>query len=219
MPNPTAVIFDNDGLLLDTESVWTRGEAALFERRGREFTLAHKQELVGTSAAVCGRILARELEEPGRERELIAELDELVFAELANGVEPMVGALDLIDRLRGRSVPIGVVSNSPSRFIARALGLVGIASSFEVVVSGHEVAAPKPAPDAYLEAAARLGVEADPRVVVLEDSPTGVAAGRAAGMTVVGIPSLPGVELDEAHEVVPSLADPRVLGRLGLDSS
>ena len=219
MANPTAVIFDNDGLLLDTESVWSRGEAVLFERRGLEFTLAHKLELVGTSAAVCGRILARELDEPGRELALVAELDELVFAELANGVVPMAGALELIDQLRERQAPIGVVSNSPARFIARALDEVGITGSFDVVVSGHDVAAPKPAPDAYLEAAARLGVKADPRVIVLEDSPTGVAAGRAAGMTVIGVPSLPGVELDEAHEVVPSLAHPRVLERLGLGDS
>ena len=114
MSKPTAVIFDNDGLLLDTESVWTRGEADLFERRGREFTLAHKQELVGTSAAVCGRLLAGYLHEPGRELELIAELDELVFAELGRGVEPMAGALDLVARLREHGVPTAVVSNSPA---------------------------------------------------------------------------------------------------------
>ena len=155
------------------------------------------------------------MEEPGRELELVAELDELVFAELARGVEPMAGSLELVVRLRKRSVPIGVVSNSPARFIARALDLVGIAESFNVVVSGHDVPAPKPAPDAYLEAAAQLGVDADPRVVVLEDSPTGVAAGRAAGMTVIGVPSLPGVELDEAHEVVASLTEPALLTRLG----
>jgi HAD superfamily hydrolase (TIGR01509 family) len=213
---PAAVIFDNDGLLLDTESVWTRAEEDLFVRRGREFTLAHKQELVGTSAPVAGRLLAHYLDEPGRELELIAELDELVCAELERGVEPMVGALELVARLREHGVPTGVVSNSPARFIARALNIVGISSSFDVIVSGHEVPAPKPAPDAYLAAAARLGVVAGIEVIVLEDSPTGVAAGRAAGMTVIGVPSLPGVELDEAHEVVASLADPGLHERLGL---
>ena len=216
MPKPRAVIFDNDGLLLDTESVWTRAEEDLFARRGREFTLAHKQELVGTSAPVAGRLLARHLDEPGRELELIAELDELVFAELERGVEPMAGALGLVARLREHGVPTAVVSNSPARFIARALKMVGISSSFDVVVSGHEVPAPKPAPDAYLEAAARLGIAAGVDVIVLEDSPTGVAAGRAAGMTVIGVPSLPGVELDEAHEVVGSLTDRALLDRLGL---
>ncbi len=216
MPKPTAVIFDNDGLLLDTESAWTRAEEHLFARRGREFTLAHKQELVGTSAPITARLLARELDEPGRELELIAELDELAAAELEQGVEPMPGALELVARLRERGVPTAVVSNSPARFIARALELAGISDSFDAVVSGHDVAAPKPAPDAYLEAAARLGIVAGLDVIVLEDSPTGVVAGRAAGMTVIGVPSLPGVELDEAHEVVTSLAEPALHARLGL---
>jgi HAD superfamily hydrolase (TIGR01509 family) len=213
---PAAVIFDNDGLLLDTESVWTRAEQRLFERRGREFTLSHKQQMVGTSAEVAGRLLARFLEEPAREAELIAELDELVFAELESGVEPMAGAVELVARLRSAGIPIALVSNSPPRFIVRALQLVGLAAAFEVVVSGHEVAAPKPAPDAYLEAAARLGISAGTDVVVLEDSPTGVAAGRAAGMTVIGVPSLPGIELDEAHHVSDSLLDARLLERLGV---
>jgi HAD superfamily hydrolase (TIGR01509 family) len=215
VPKPAAVIFDNDGLLLDTESVWTRAEQDLFARRGLEFTLAHKQELVGTSAPVAGRLLAHHLGEPGRELELIAELDELVFAELERGVSAMAGALELVALLREHGVPIGVVSNSPKRFIARALSMVGISESFDVVVSGHDVPAPKPAPDAYLEAAAQLGVDPG-EVIVLEDSPTGVAAGRAAGTNVIGVPSLPGVELDEAHEVVASLADPALLQRLGL---
>ena len=215
MPKPSAVIFDNDGLLLDTESVWTRGEQQLFARRGREFTLAHKQQLVGTSAEINGRLLARFLEEPGREAALIAELDDLVFAELELGVEPMVGAVELVRLVRAAEIPTAVVSNSPMRFVARTLELAGLADSFGVVVSGHEVPAPKPAPDAYLEAAARLGVPAGPDVIVVEDSPTGVAAGRAAGMTVIGVPSLPGVELDEAHETFASLGDQALLTRLG----
>jgi HAD superfamily hydrolase (TIGR01509 family) len=213
---PAAVIFDNDGLLLDTESVWTRGEEELFARRGREFTLSHKQELIGTSAPIAGRLLAGHLGEPDRELELIAELDEIVFAELGRGVEPMPGALELVAMLRDLGVPTAVVSNSPTRFIARALSLVGASDLFHAIVSGHEVPAPKPAPDAYLEAARLLGLAAGPEVIVLEDSPTGVAAGRAAGMTVIGVPSLPGVELDEAHDVVESLREPRLLERLGI---
>jgi HAD superfamily hydrolase (TIGR01509 family) len=213
---PTAVIFDNDGLLLDTESVWSRAESELFARRGREFTLAHKQQLVGTSAEINGRLLAGFLDEPGGEVQLISELDELVLAELEGGVDPMVGAVELLGLLREMEIPVAVVSNSPLRFLTRALEIVGLDTAFGVVVSGHEVPAPKPEPDPYLEAARQLGVTPGPDVIVLEDSPTGVAAGRAAGMTVIGVPSLPGVELDEAHEIMSSLADPRVLERLGL---
>jgi HAD superfamily hydrolase (TIGR01509 family) len=204
---PEAVVFDNDGLLLDTESVWTRAERDLFERRGLEFTSGDKRELVGTSAELAGGILERRLGEPGRAADLIEELNELVVAELEHGVEAMVGARDLLHELRQRGTPLGLVSNSPLPFVERSLEIVGFEDRFDVIVSGHDVAAPKPAPDPYLEACRRLGVEPGPAVVALEDSPTGVAAARAAGLTVIGIPSLEGIALDEAHHIASSLRD------------
>jgi len=212
--SPDAVIFDNDGLLLDTESVWTRAEHDLFERRGLEFTPAHKRELVGTSAEIAGGILERRLGEPGRAMQLIEELNDLVVAELEHGVEAMVGARDLLHSLKGRGTSIGLVSNSPLAFVERSLEIVGFHDRFDVVISAHEVAAPKPSPEPYLEACRRLGVEPGPDVVALEDSPTGVAAARAAGLTVIGIPSLEGIVLDEAHEIAASLQDEVVLRRL-----
>ncbi|MDX6603214.1 MAG: hypothetical protein QOF13_2416 [Solirubrobacterales bacterium] len=215
-PLPAAVVFDNDGLLLDTESVWTRAEQDLFERRGLSFTPHHKRELVGASAEIAGGILERRLDEPGRALELIEELNELVVAELEHGVEAMVGARELLRQLRQRGTPIGLVSNSPLAFVRRSLEIVGFADRFDVILSAHEVAAPKPAPDPYLEACRRLGVEPGPAVVALEDSPTGVAAARSAGLTVIGIPSLEGIELAEAHEIAESLLDAAVARRLAL---
>jgi HAD superfamily hydrolase (TIGR01509 family) len=213
---PAAVVFDNDGLLLDTESVWTRAEQDLFERRGLPFTAQHKRELVGTSAEIAAAILERRLGEPGRGLELIDELNELVVAELEHGVEAMVGARELLHGLRERGTPIGLVSNSPLVFVQRSLEIVGFTEHFDVVLSAHEVAAPKPAPDPYLEACRRLGVEAGPDVVALEDSPTGVAAARAAGLTVIGIPSLEGIELLEADAIAKSLLDAVVARHLAL---
>jgi HAD superfamily hydrolase (TIGR01509 family) len=213
---PTAVVFDNDGLLLDTESVWTRAERDLFERRGRDFTAAHKRELVGTSAEIAGRVLERRLEEPGRAEALIEELNELVIAELEHGVEAMVGARELLHALRERGTPIGLVSNSPIAFVRRSLEIVEFEDRFDVIVSAHETAAPKPAPDPYLEACRRLGVEPGPTVIALEDSPTGVASARAAGLTVIGIPSLEGVPLEEAHHIAASLEDDIVSSNLVL---
>jgi HAD superfamily hydrolase (TIGR01509 family) len=213
---PDAVVFDNDGLLLDTESVWTRAEQDLFERRGREFTATDKRELVGTSAAIAGAVLERRLEEPGRSADLIEELNALVAAELEHGVEAMIGARELLGRLRERGTPIGLVSNSPLAFVRRSLELVGFEDHFDVVLSAHEVAAPKPAPDPYLEACRRLGVEAGPSVVALEDSPTGVAAARAAGLTVIGVPSIEGFALEEAHHLADSLLDSVVAHSLAL---
>jgi HAD superfamily hydrolase (TIGR01509 family) len=213
---PDAVVFDNDGLLLDTESVWTRAEEDLFARRDAEFTPADKRELVGTSAAIAASVLERRLGEPGQGEALIEELNALVVAELEHGVEAMIGARELLQALRQRGTPIGLVSNSPLHFVTRSLQLVGFEDHFDIVLSAHEVAAPKPAADPYLEACRRLGVEAGPDVVALEDSPTGVAAARAAGLTVIGVPSIEGVALEQAHHLAESLMDDVVARRLAL---
>jgi HAD superfamily hydrolase (TIGR01509 family) len=213
---PDAVVFDNDGLLLDTESVWTRAEEDLFERRGLEFTPADKRELVGTSAEIAGGILEQRLGEPGRAVELIEELNALVVAELEHGVEAMVGARELLEKLRERGTPLGLVSNSPLRFVQRSIEIVGLGHHFDVILSAHEVAAPKPAPDPHLEACRRLGVEPGPSIVALEDSPTGVAAARAAGLTVIGVPSVEGIALGEAHHIAETLLDEVVMHHLSI---
>ena len=215
MNTPAAVIFDNDGLVLDSEEVWTRGEEVLYGRRGLEFTLDHKQELVGQNAAAAGAILERRLGEPGRAMEIIAELDIIVMEELAKGVEPMPGAVEVLEAVGSLGLPRGLVSNSPRAFIELALDTTGLQGHFDITLSAHEVPQPKPAPDPYIEACIRLGVE-PAQAIALEDSPTGVAAARAAGLTVIGIPSVPGVTLDEAHHVAPALHDPLVAELLGI---
>jgi HAD superfamily hydrolase (TIGR01509 family) len=214
MPFPKAALFDNDGLVLDTESVWSRAEQALFQRRNRSFTIEHKRALVGSSEKIAGRKLARFLEEPGREREIMDELNELVLAELEGGVDPMVGAVELVELLKGEGVPVGLVSNSPRRFIERSHEVAATGIEFDVVISGHEVPEAKPAPDAYLEACRQLGVEPCREVVALEDSPGGVAAALAAGLFVIGVPSVPGVDL-EAHLVASTLQEEAVIERIG----
>ncbi len=215
---PVAVIFDNDGLTLDTELTYTRAEAALYQRYGTEFTLDHKREMLGTSGVKSGLAMERHLDQPGRATELHDELRELVHAELDGAaIEPMPGARELIAALRAHGVPLGLATNSGREFATRALRSAGVFECFNAVVSAEEVEHPKPAPDVYLEAAARLG--ADPAgCVALEDSATGVSAARAAGMTVVGVPSFPGLDLAAAHLVVPSLADARVWELLELPS-
>jgi HAD superfamily hydrolase (TIGR01509 family) len=128
----------------------------------------------------------------------------------------MPGALELLAALRERAIPIGLATNSGREFATRALRAAGVYDRFDAVLSAEDVEHPKPAPDVYLAAAAAVG--ADPEdCVALEDSETGVAAARAAGMTVIGVPSFPGIDLGAAHLVAPSLTDPRVWGLLGLD--
>lgn len=214
MSRPRAVLFDNDGLLLNTEDVWTRGERILFESRGLEFTDDHKRELIGQSAEHAGRILEMRLGEPATD--LIAELDALVLAELESGVEEMAGATELLISLREYGVPIGLVSNSPRRFIEKAINLVGYTPHFDVIVSAHEVARPKPAPDPYLEACRLLDQAPGLDIFAFEDSPSGVSSAVAAGLTVFGIPSFAGISLDEAHHLAETLADDHVFERLGI---
>jgi len=218
MPYPEAVLFDNDGLLLDTEAVWSRAEQKLFQLRGMEFTIDHKRSLVGSSARIAGQKLARFLNEPGQEVELMDELNDLVLAELEGGVDAMVGARELVDLLRMAGVPVGLVSNSPRRFIERSHEVAGTGMPFDAVVSGHEVPEAKPAPDAYIEGCRQLEVEPGKRVVALEDSPSGVTAAVAAGLFVIGIPSVPGIELAQADLVAASLEDESVLHALGIET-
>jgi HAD superfamily hydrolase (TIGR01509 family) len=212
---PAAALFDNDGLTLDTEGAWTRAEMALFARHGKTFTMDHKREMLGTAPAESAAIMERLLGQPGEQ--LGAELYELVLDEVVAGIEPMPGARALLQALRGAGVARGLVSNSRRRFVELGIATAGLAELFDTIVTAEDVANPKPAPDAYLAAARELG--ADPAAcVVLEDSPTGLRAGRAAGALTIGIPSLPGVTL-EADVVAPSLEDPAVWRALGLQAA
>ncbi|MEA2254531.1 MAG: hypothetical protein QOG35_576 [Solirubrobacteraceae bacterium] len=209
---PAAALFDNDGLTLDTEDAWTRAEVALFARYGREFTPEHKRELLGTSPAESQARMQRMLDLPGVP--LTEALYELAIEELATGVGPTAGAVALLGALRAAGVPVALVSNSLRGWVDLGLRTAGLSGAFDVIVTVEDVPRPKPAPDAYLAAARALGVEPS-ACVVLEDSPTGVAAGRAAGALTIGVPSLPDVAL-EADLVAGSLADAAVWRALGL---
>ncbi len=201
------IVFDNDGLLLDTEPCWTRAQERVFARHGRLFTLEDKRELVGTAPQTAARALERLLGRPGEGAELSAELYGLALEEIAAGAEPRAGALALLEGLRGKW-PLAVASNAPRTHLLAGLTRVGLLETFDVVLGVDEVGAPKPAPDLYLRACELLGV-APARSIALEDSPPGVGAARAAGLYVIGVPSVPGVVL-EADLVVDSLENPIV---------
>jgi HAD superfamily hydrolase (TIGR01509 family) len=212
---PEAIVFDNDGLLLDTEEAWTRAETALFTRHGSTFTFDHKRELIGSSHTIAAGKLEVMLDQPGHGMELMAELHALVMAEAEHDVEPRPGAVALVDALLAAGIPVAVASNSPRAFLDRVLQTSGMAARFATTVAGDEVAHPKPAPDIYLEACRRLG--ADPtRSVGLEDSPTGAEAAKAAGLTTIGVPYLADMEIPAADLIAASLADPIVSETVGL---
>jgi HAD superfamily hydrolase (TIGR01509 family) len=212
---PAAIVFDNDGLLLDTEEAWTRAETALFARHGGTFTFAHKRDLIGSSHTVAAGKLEAMLALPGRGPELMAELHELVMAEALDDIVPRPGAVDLVDALRAAGIPVAVASNSSRDFLDRVLDTAGVADRFAITVAGDEVAHPKPAPDIYLKACRLLG--ADPAASVgLEDSPTGAAAAKAAGLTVIGVPYLADMPVPDADILATSLADAIVHETCGL---
>jgi HAD superfamily hydrolase (TIGR01509 family) len=211
-----AIVFDNDGLLLDTEQAWTRAEVELFARRGVTFTEQHKRELIGTSRTESAARLERIFDLPGAGEALMDELHELVMVELAAGVPPRPGALELLAAVRAAGLPVGLASNSARAFVERALAVASLGDGhFDVVVSADDVAAPKPAPDIYLAACAALGA-APERSAALEDSAPGVAAARAAGMYVVAVPYFADTVVEGASLQAGSLADPEVADALGL---
>jgi HAD superfamily hydrolase (TIGR01509 family) len=214
-PRPQAVVFDCDGLLLDTETAWTRAETELFGRHGSTFTMDHKRDLIGSSHTVAAGKLEAMLDLPGQGEALINELHDLVMEEARHDVEPRPGAVALVDALREAQVPIAVASNSPRAFLDQVLATAGVADRFAHTVAGDEVEHAKPAPDIYREACRRL--HADPeRSVALEDSPTGAQAAHAAGLYVIGVPYIPDMEVPPADLTTASLADAVVLEAVGL---
>ena len=217
VPGPfDAVVFDNDGLLLDTEDAWTRAEQVLFRRYGSNFTMEHKRALLGTSAAESALKLEAMLAAPGEGDDLMEQLHELVMEEVLGGVPVRPGGQELVERLRADGVPVGLATNSSRPFVERVLASSGFRSDeFGIVVSADDVERPKPAPDIYLAACTGLGAE-PARCAALEDSLPGVAAARAAGMFVIAVPYFPGQDLDGASLTAPSLADPAVAAVLGL---
>jgi HAD superfamily hydrolase (TIGR01509 family) len=212
-PEPP-VVFDCDGVLLDSEAAWTRAETRLFARYGKSYGPEEKRLLIGGSLGETAEELERLLEQPGSSDGLLQDLLELAAEEFAGPVEPMPGALELVGELRRAARQMAVASNSQRQLVDLALGGSGIAGAFEAIVAGDEVPRPKPAPDLYLEACRRLGV-APAAAVAIEDSPRGAAAATAAGMFVIGIPYLPDLVL-RADLLARSLTDPEVRSALDL---
>jgi len=207
--NPDAVVFDCDGLLVDTETCWTRAETTIFAEHGHAFGPEQKKLVIGRTLEAAGVSMADHFGRPGEGPMLAARLHDLVAVELSAGADALPGARELVLSLRGR-VPIAVASNSPRPFVEAALSSARLTALFTHVISVEDVVHAKPAPDLYLAACTKLGVSPD-RSVAFEDSATGVASARAAGMFVVGVPSLPGVALD-VDAVFASLTDPALTG-------
>lgn len=208
LPTSTeAVVFDCDGLLVDTEACWTVAEAAIFAAHGHPFGLEQKALVIGRTVEAAGEAMAQYLGRPGAGAELAAELVERVRKELSRGVTALPGATELVRACRA-AVPIAVASNSPRELLDTALWSAGLTDCFTHSFAADEVRFPKPAPELYLTACEALGTTPK-RSVAFEDSATGIASARAAGLYVAVVPSLPGANLD--HDWLgTSLAEPEL---------
>ena len=204
---PRAIVFDCDGLLVDTEGCWSIAETELFRARGLEFSPADKEALIGVAVPVACRQLAERFADGSSAEEIERELLGRVEQIIAREGRPMAGAVELL-ALALERMPTAVASNSPRALLDQALAVGSFAMLPAVTVSADEVSNPKPAPDLYLTACARLGV-APADALALEDSATGVRAASAAGMRTVGVPTLGGADIG-AECTLPSLTDRRL---------
>jgi HAD superfamily hydrolase (TIGR01509 family) len=190
-----AVVFDMDGLLLDSEPLWVEAEAELLVRHGGVLTEADRIATHGRSIEESVETYAARLGVPDPDA-LRAELIWLMERRYLAGVPLRPGARDLVLALHGR-VPMAVASNTTGALVRLALRGARLFDALSVVASGHDLGQPKPAPDVYLEACRRLGV-APADAIAFEDSPMGVRAAKAAGLFAVGVPERPDVDLAEA---------------------
>ena len=201
-----AVVFDMDGLLLDTEVLWQRAEGRLFARHGDAFTFEDKLTVMGTSAAFTGEFYARRLDLPAEDApQLIRELTELMLEELQADVDARPGAIELLERLKGR-IPLGLATNSPRFLVDAALKGAGFTDAFDAVVSSDDVERHKPAPDLYLLICERLGVSPQ-ETLALEDTASGIASAKAAGLTCIAVPQFAETDVSAADRVIDSLEE------------
>jgi HAD superfamily hydrolase (TIGR01509 family) len=211
-----AVVFDLDGVLLDSEQVWDEVREELVKERGGRWHEQAQTEMMGMSSVEWSRYMHDELDLPEPPEEISAEvvqrLDEVYRKRL-----PLIdGAREAVERLAARW-PLGLASSSNREVIDLVLDLSGLARYFRVTVSSEEVPRGKPAPDVYLEAARGLGVPPE-RCAAVEDSHNGIRSAKAAGMRVIAIPNqhyppgeealaLADVKLGSLAELTPSIVE------------
>lgn len=200
----TAVLFDLDGLLADTETLHCKAYQAVLHTHGLELTDdQYRDAWIRQGLGIADYLSARGLDiDPAVLRTAkAAEYERLVESDCG----PMPGALALLERLHGRKT-LAVASSSYADAVAAVLARLGVRDRFEAVVSGSDVARVKPAPDIFLLAARRLGV-APEHCVVIEDAEKGLVAAKAAGMKCICVPSAHTADNDftKADVVVRSL--------------
>lgn len=204
-----AVVFDLDGVLVDSEPVWEQVRRALVAERGGRWAPDAQRRIMGMSTPEWARYLSEDLGVGLPPDEVAALVIDRMAARYRRQVPLMDGAVVAVRRLAGRW-PLAVASSAPQVLIETVLDSAGLRDSFPVVMSTEQVAHGKPAPDIYLAVTARLGYS-PPECAAVEDSTNGLRSAAAAGVHVIGIPQPryppdPGA-LAKASLVLPDLHD------------
>lgn len=203
---PRGVVFDCDGLLMDTESLWIETQRLVCERWGIEFDADLKRQLVGMPASRIGPLIAEIVGlDPHRVVEDLLSANERMVRRSAM---PMPGAKGLVEAIASK-VPVAVASNSARRILDETLSRGPFEDSFSVCLSADDVRNPKPEPDVYLATAAALGLQPE-NCLAFEDSETGATAALSAGLKVIAVPSVPD-QRPSAHAACTTLASVELL--------
>ncbi len=210
-----AVVFDLDGVIIDSEELWDEVREGLARERGGRWSAQAQADMMGMRSTEWSRYLHEVVGLPDPPDEINREVVERMLASYSERLPLVDGSVDAVKRLAAHW-RLGVASSSNRELIDRVLEVSDLAPYFEATVSSEEVERGKPAPDVYLEAARRLGVQAT-RCVAIEDSASGTRSAHAAGMHVVAIPNRafppPGDVLALASVVLESIEelDPEVV--------
>ena len=184
-----AVVFDMDGLLCDTETVYRDAMIAVAAERGHDFPLPLFKSMVGLPAEASDRQVRNHFGEGYPVAEFNARVGELVAAACEAGIALKAGVVELLDHLDGLMLPRAIATSSSHRSVQAHLGLSGVIPRFTSIVAKGDYARGKPDPDPFLVAAERLGV-APEHCLALEDSHNGVRAASSAGMMTIMVPDL-----------------------------
>jgi HAD superfamily hydrolase (TIGR01509 family) len=200
-----AVLFDMDGLLVDSEPQWFAAETRTVHALGADWGRQQQVDLLGSNLEFAAGYMIAHAQSDATVAEVMRLLLDHMSEELAGGVTFRPGALELVNALSGAGVRTALVTSSVRVHVEAVLSHMP-QTPFAHVVTADDVAQLKPHPEPYLTALRALRASPS-RTVVLEDSPTGVAAAEAAGCAVVAVPSVVAIDCQERRVVVPSLAD------------
>lgn len=181
-----AIVFDLDGVLIDSEPVWEEVRRAYVAEHGGRWLPGTQDRLMGMSTEEWAAYLATDLVDGVTAEDVAYEVIDRMSQRYANGLPLLPGAVEAVRRMAAYR-PLGLASSSPRALIDLVLGEMGVESLFRTTVSTEEVDLGKPAPDGYLAVAAQMEVPPGACVAV-EDSSNGLRSAHAAGMTVIAIP-------------------------------